>query len=56
MRRRDQYTLIQAALDLLNEYGPTAAEILHELLALEENSEAEAWVSAFYEPRKELLN
>jgi hypothetical protein len=50
MTENDMRTLIIAALDLLNEFGREAAEILHEELNKEEHSEAEAWISAYYEP------
>jgi hypothetical protein len=49
----DNKTRIVTALEVLNEFGPSAAEFLYSELLKEEHSEAEAWISAFYEPIRE---
>jgi hypothetical protein len=42
--------VIAATLHILNSFGRPAAEYLAYLLEHDENSDAEAWIAAYFEP------
>lgn len=51
----DHRTILEAALDVINEYGRPAAQFVRDQLAHEANAEACAWIEDLFElqPTKE---